>query len=74
MGTSYMVLLTTFYVDNGPRLQLWDRLPVLAFWYVPSLIGLPLVLRAMVRSRGRLDTPPTRSIERPVAVWSVLDP
>jgi hypothetical protein len=46
MGTSYIVLLTAFYVDNGPRLPLWDRLPVLAFWIVPSLIGVPLVARA----------------------------
>jgi hypothetical protein len=37
VGTSYIVLLTAFYVDNGPRRPLWDRLPVLAFWIVPSL-------------------------------------
>lgn len=43
MGASYIVLLTAFYVDNGPRLPLWDRLPVLVFWIVPSLIGSPLV-------------------------------
>jgi hypothetical protein len=52
MGTSYIVLLTAFYVDNGPRLPLWDRLPVLTFWIVPGLIGFPLVGRALVRHRA----------------------
>ncbi len=49
MGLSYVVMLTAFYVDNGPRLPLYDRLPVLAFWVVPSLIGLPLIARAFRR-------------------------
>jgi hypothetical protein len=30
-GTAYVAMLTTFYVDNGPRLPLWDRLPVITF-------------------------------------------
>jgi hypothetical protein len=68
MGTSYIVLLTAFYVDNGPRLPLWDRLPVLAFWMVPSSIGFPLVVRALIRYRGGLRAPPVRTIERPVAL------
>jgi hypothetical protein len=55
MGTSYIVLLTAFYVDNGPRLPVWDRLPVLAFWIVPSLIGLPLVARAFIGRRPPQD-------------------
>jgi hypothetical protein len=67
MGTSYIVLMTAFYVDNGPRLPMWDRLPPLAFWIVPSLIGLPLVVRALGRYRGGLHAPPIRVIDRPVA-------
>ncbi len=51
MGLSYIALLTAFYVDNGPHLPLWQRLPSVAFWVLPSLIGLPLVLRALVRQR-----------------------
>lgn len=47
MGGSYIVLLTAFYVDNGPKLPLWDRLPNIAFWTLPALIGLPLVVRAL---------------------------
>jgi hypothetical protein len=52
MSVSYIVLLTAFYVDNGPKLPLWDRLPTFAFWIGPSAIGLPLLARALVR-RGR---------------------
>jgi hypothetical protein len=39
-------LLTAFYVDNGPHLPLWQLLPPIAFWTLPSLFGLPLLLRA----------------------------
>jgi hypothetical protein len=49
MSFSYIVLLTAFYVDNGPHLPLYNRLPVIAFWVGPSLIGLPLVIRALLR-------------------------
>jgi hypothetical protein len=49
MGASYIFLLTAFYVDNGPNLPLWRRLPDIAFWILPSAIGLPLILRALYR-------------------------
>lgn len=49
MSASYAVLLTAFYVDNGPHLPLLNKLPVLVFWVGPSLIGLPLVARALIR-------------------------
>ncbi|HWD46550.1 MAG TPA: DUF2306 domain-containing protein [Actinomycetota bacterium] len=51
MGGAYIALFTGFYVDNGPRLPLWDRLPSLAYWTLPSLIGIPLILRALARRR-----------------------
>ena len=51
MGLSYVAMLTAFYVDNGPRLPLWNRLPDLAFWIGPSLIGVPLILVALSRQR-----------------------
>ena len=35
IGVAYTAMLTTFYVDNGPHLPLWDRLPTLAFWLLP---------------------------------------
>jgi hypothetical protein len=37
MGGSYIALLTGFYVDNGPFLPLWDRLPHILYWVLPSL-------------------------------------
>lgn len=49
MSSSYIVLLTAFYVDNGPHLPLLNRLPVIVFWIVPSLVGVPLIVRALVR-------------------------
>ena len=62
MGIAYTAMLTAFYVNNGPHLPLWDHLPVLAFWLLPSAIAAPLITRAIVRARrcrrpGR-DQPP----------------
>jgi uncharacterized membrane protein len=51
MGGAYIALFTGFYVDNGPHLPVWDRLPALAYWTVPSLVGMPLILRALARRR-----------------------
>jgi hypothetical protein len=47
MGGSYVAMLTAFYVDNGKHLPLWDRLPTFAFWLLPSLVGVPLIVRAL---------------------------
>jgi hypothetical protein len=49
MGIGYTAMLTAFYVDNGPHLPLWDRLPTLAFWLFPSVIAAPLIARAVIR-------------------------
>jgi hypothetical protein len=49
MGLSYVLLLTAFYVDNGPNLPLWKELPPSAYWLLPSAIGLPLILRTLLR-------------------------
>jgi hypothetical protein len=51
MGGAYIALFTGFYVDNGPHLPVWDRLPRLAYWTLPSLVGVPLILRALARRR-----------------------
>ena len=53
MGASYVAMLTAFYVDNGPRLPLWDHLPTLAFWLLPWAIGVPVIARAIVRARRK---------------------
>jgi len=52
MGIAYTAMLTAFYVDNGPHLPLWDRLPALAFWLLPSAVAVPLIARAIRRSRS----------------------
>jgi hypothetical protein len=49
MGASYMLLLTAFYVDNGPNLPLWRLLPPIAFWFLPTAIGLPILAYALLR-------------------------
>jgi hypothetical protein len=49
MGSSYIVLLTAFCVDNGPKLPLWDRLPTPAFWILPMALGAPIVIWALRR-------------------------
>jgi uncharacterized membrane protein len=49
MGTSYIVLLTAFYVDNGKNLPLWHNLPGITFWVLPALIGIPLIARTLAR-------------------------
>jgi hypothetical protein len=51
MGTAYVAMLTAFYVDNGPHLPLWDRLPTLTFWLLPAVIGAPIITRAVIRAR-----------------------
>lgn len=52
MGGAYIVMLTAFYVDNGPRLPLWSHLPALAFWLLPTVIGAPVITRAILRAPG----------------------
>jgi cytochrome bd-type quinol oxidase subunit 2 len=57
MGLSYIAMLTAFYVDNGPHLPLWNRLPGIAFWVLPTAVGAPLIAHALRRvHRSRTDT------------------
>ncbi len=49
MITSYVVLLTAFYVDNAHLIPLLDRLPPLMFWVLPSLISLPFLVLSLSR-------------------------
>jgi uncharacterized membrane protein len=58
MGASYIVLLTAFYVDNGKNLPLWRDLPSVAYWTLPALVGVPIILRVLSRhalTRPRID-------------------
>jgi hypothetical protein len=57
LGIGYIAMLTAFYVDNGPHLPLWDRLPPWAFWLLPSVIGAPVIARAVLRARRAQPEP-----------------
>ncbi len=48
MGLSYILMLTAFYVDNGKNLPLWKELPPIAYWTLPSAVGLPLIGHALL--------------------------
>jgi hypothetical protein len=70
MGGSYVALLTAFYVDNGPHLPLWNRLPALAFWVGPSLIGVPLIVVALAR-RGQVTAESDHYLDQPASASPV---
>lgn len=61
MGASYVVMLTAFYVDNGKNLPFWRELPVIAFWFLPGAIGMPIILQALFRHPVVLDFDRSRS-------------
>jgi hypothetical protein len=57
MGIAYTAMITAFYVDNGPHLPLWDRLPALSFWFLPAVIAAPIITRALIRA-SKSQPPP----------------
>lgn len=44
MGASFILMLTAFYVDNGKNLPFWRNLPQITFWFMPTVIGTPIIL------------------------------
>jgi hypothetical protein len=64
MAGSYIALLTGFYVDNGPQLPVWDRLPPIVFWFLPAAVGVPVTWWALRRNHAvgqpRRDGRPSR--------------
>jgi uncharacterized membrane protein len=58
MCGSFITAVTAFYVDNGPRLPLWNLLPPIVFWFLPSVVGLPLLVRALRRHVPRRTAQP----------------
>lgn len=60
MGTSYVLLLTAFYVDNGRQLPLWKALPTWTYWTLPAAVGVPIIIWSLVRHpvvvKSRADT------------------
>jgi hypothetical protein len=51
MGSSFVAVLTGFYVDNGPHLPLWGHLPAWTFWILPGIPGGLLIVRSARRRR-----------------------
>ncbi len=50
MGSSYILMLTAFYVDNGPHLAGWRELPTWTHWTVSAVAGVPLIFRSLLRN------------------------
>lgn len=46
---SYIVLLTGFYVDNAHLIPLLNQLPQITFWVLPTMIGIPFIIRSISR-------------------------
>lgn len=51
MGTSYIVMLTAFYVDNGRQLPVWRNLPHWTYWTLPAVVGTPIMIRALIHHK-----------------------
>jgi len=49
MGLSYILLITAFYVDNGKFLPIWKNFDPLVYWLLPSVIGIPILIRTLLR-------------------------
>jgi hypothetical protein len=49
MGLSYIFLLIAFYVDNGRFLPVWKDLSPIIYWLLPLLVGMPLLVRTLLR-------------------------
>src|SRR6266849_3996251 len=57
---SYIVLLTGFYVDNAHLIPLLNQLPQLTFWVLPTVIGIPFIVRSISRFAPKTVTPALR--------------
>ena len=49
MGASLILMITAFHLDNGKNLPLWRELPQMAFWFLPAMIGTPIILLVLRR-------------------------
>jgi hypothetical protein len=53
MGCSFIVMLTAFCVEEGESLPGLSGLPRSAYWLLPTLVGTPFIVRAVVCQRLR---------------------
>jgi hypothetical protein len=49
MGSSFVLLLIAFYVDNGKNLPIWRDLPSVTYRAIPAAIGIPVIVRVLLR-------------------------
>jgi hypothetical protein len=49
MGSSFVLMLTAFYVDNGHQLPPLQYLPAWTYWALPTVVGTPLIAWAITR-------------------------
>ncbi len=54
---SYIVLWTAFYVDNAHLIPLLNQLPLLTFWVLPTVIGLPFIVLSISRFVPKMVAP-----------------
>jgi hypothetical protein len=65
MISSYVVLLTAFYVDNAHLFPGVNRLPTIVFWVAPSLIAIPFLVRSIQRFLPKAATSSTLTTSVP---------
>jgi hypothetical protein len=53
MGCSFIAMLTAFCVEEGESLPGLRGLPRSTCWFLPALVGIPLIMRALFRYRMR---------------------
>src|SRR5580704_2287543 len=51
MGCSFIAMLTAFCVEEGESVPRLSGLPRLTYWFLPALVGMPLIVCALVRHR-----------------------
>jgi hypothetical protein len=68
MISSYVVLLTAFYVDNAHLFPGVNRLPTLTFWVAPTLVAVPFLVRSIRRFAPKTAAPATPATSAPTAV------
>jgi uncharacterized membrane protein len=49
MGSSYILLLTGFYVDNGKNLPFWNQFSETFFYVFPTAIGIPIIIYTLLK-------------------------
>jgi hypothetical protein len=54
---SYIILLTGFYVDNAHLIPLLNQLPQITFWVLPTVIGIPFIVRSISHFAPKTVTP-----------------